>query len=85
MLKNCLDYQHPLKGTGTGIEHYWTVLNAVLQIRIWDPVPFYPKDPGSGCGIRDDFFSGSRISDPGSLSRPKFKILPLKMAKNRKN
>jgi type VI protein secretion system component VasK len=43
-------------------------------------------DPGSGAflpqgsGIRDDFFP-----DPGSLPRPKFKILPLKMAKNRKN
>jgi hypothetical protein len=33
-----------------------------------------------GSGIRDDFFP-----DPGSLPRPKFKILPLKMAKNRKN
>jgi hypothetical protein len=31
-----------------------------------DPGPFYPKDPGSGSGIRDDFFSGSRIPDPGS-------------------
>jgi hypothetical protein len=41
---------------------------------------FLPK----GSGIRDDFFSGSRISDPGSLPRLKFKILPLKMAKNRK-
>jgi hypothetical protein len=57
----------------------------VLLIRIRDPVPFYPKDPGSGSGIRDDFFSGSRISDPGFLPHPKFKILPLKMKKNRKN
>jgi hypothetical protein len=49
-------------------------------LRIRDPVPFYPKDPGSGSGIRDDFFP-----DPGSLPRPKFKILQLKIAKNRKN
>jgi hypothetical protein len=33
----------------------------VLQIRIRDPVPFRPLDPGSGKG-----FSGSLISDPGS-------------------
>jgi hypothetical protein len=39
-------------------------------------VPFYPKDPGSGM----IFFP-----DPGSLTRPKFKIVPLNMAKNRKN
>jgi hypothetical protein len=57
----------------------------MLRIRIRDPVPFYPNYPGSGSGIRDDFFSESRISDPGSLLRPKLKILPLKMAKNRKN
>ncbi len=31
----------------------------VLRIRIRDPVPFWPLDPGSGIG-----FSGSRISDP---------------------
>jgi hypothetical protein len=37
------------------------VIYPVLRIRIRDPVPFYPKDPGSGSGIRDDFFSGSRI------------------------
>ncbi len=34
----------------------------VLRIRIGDPVPFWPLDPGSGIG----FFPGSRISDPGS-------------------
>ncbi len=34
----------------------------VLRIWIWDPVPFWPLDPGSRIG----FFSGSRISDPGS-------------------
>ena len=33
----------------------------VLRIRIRDPVPFWPRDPGSRTG-----FSGSRISDPGS-------------------
>jgi hypothetical protein len=32
---------------------------SVLRIRIRDPVPFWPLDPGSGIG----FF---RISDPGS-------------------
>jgi hypothetical protein len=31
----------------------------VLRIRIRDPVPFYPPDPGSGIGF-------SRIPDPGS-------------------
>jgi hypothetical protein len=33
----------------------------VLQIRIRDPVLFYPRDPDPGW-----IFSGSRISDPGS-------------------
>jgi hypothetical protein len=36
----------------------------MLQIRIRDLVHFYPKDPVSGSGIRDDFFSGSRFLDP---------------------
>ncbi len=34
----------------------------VLRIRIRDPVPFWPLDPGSGIG-----FFGSRISDPKSI------------------
>jgi hypothetical protein len=56
---------------------------AVLRIRDPGSGAFLPQ--GSGIRIRDDFYSGSRISDPGSLPRPKFKILPLKIAKNRKN
>jgi hypothetical protein len=52
-----------------------------------DPGPGSGAFLPQGSGIRDDFFPdpGSRIQDPGSLPRPKFKILPLKMAKNRKN
>jgi hypothetical protein len=45
-------------------------IQVVKQMMIWipvlrfrDPVHFYPKDPGSGSGIRGDFFSGSRTSD----------------------
>jgi hypothetical protein len=45
-------------------------IRCLFTPRIHDP------DPGSGM----IFFP-----DPGSLPRPKFKILPLKMAKNRKN
>ncbi len=36
-------------------------LKAVLRIRIWDLVLFWPLDPGSGIG-----FFGSRIPDLGS-------------------
>jgi hypothetical protein len=44
----------------------------VLRIRIRDPVPFYPKDPGSR--IRDDFFPdpGSRIPDPYHVPNSRF-------------
>jgi hypothetical protein len=53
-----------------------------LRIRIRDPVPFYPKDPDPGSGMI--FF---QIPDLGSriLTTSQIKILPLKMAKNRKN
>jgi hypothetical protein len=37
-----------------------TAAQAVLRIR--DPVPFF--DPGLGSGIRNRFFSGSRIPTP---------------------
>jgi hypothetical protein len=48
---------------------------AVLRIRIRDPVPFYPKDPGSGSGIRDAFFPdpGSRILTPSQTQDFTFK------------
>ncbi len=35
--------------------------HAVLRIRIRDPVPFWPRDPGSGMGKKQD-------PDPGSGS-----------------
>jgi hypothetical protein len=34
----------------TSIENGYR-FKAVLRIRIRDPVPFYPKDPGSGSGM----------------------------------
>ncbi len=43
-------------GFGSGSD---SLLRAVLRIRIRDPVPFWPLDPGPGIG----FF---RIPDPGS-------------------
>jgi hypothetical protein len=64
--------------TGTGIS------SAVQQERPRDffihmfYISVADPDPGSGAflpqgsGIRDDFFSGYRISNPGSLPRPKF-------------
>ncbi len=36
----------------------------MLRIRIRDPVPFWPQDPDPGSGIRNRFFSGSRIPTP---------------------
>jgi hypothetical protein len=57
-------------------------LQTVLRIR--DPVHFYPKDPDPGSG--QIFFPGigSRILNKSQIQYI-FKILPLKMAKNRKN
>jgi hypothetical protein len=45
--------------------------NAVLRIRIRDPVPFWPLDPGSGVGKKLGSASGIRIRDeqPGSYFR----------------
>jgi hypothetical protein len=40
--------------------HRLQQFSPVLRIRIWDPVPFWPLDPGSVIG----FFSGSRIPNP---------------------
>jgi hypothetical protein len=47
--------------------------NAVLRIRIRDPVPFYPKDPGSGSGMI--FFPdlGSRILTTSQIQDFTFK------------
>ncbi len=42
-----------------GVRPSPTPIHPVLRIRIRDPVPFRPLDPGSGIGF-------SRISDPGS-------------------
>jgi hypothetical protein len=61
------------------------------KLRVKNALTISVPDPGSsailpqGSGIRDDFFPdpGSRIPDP-YLPRPKFKILPLKMAKTGK-
>ncbi len=36
----------------------------VLRIRIWDPVPFWPLDPGSGIGFYRIQDLGSRIPNP---------------------
>jgi hypothetical protein len=38
-----------------------------VRIRLRDPVLFYPLDPGSGIWIRDELFSGSRITDPAQF------------------
>jgi hypothetical protein len=48
----------------------YVLFQPVLRIRIRDPVPFYPKDPGSGM----IFFSGSRIriSDPYHVPNSRF-------------
>jgi hypothetical protein len=57
----------------------------VLQIRIRDPVLFYPKDPGSGSGMIFFPDPGSRI--PYSYHVPNSIYLQdftFKMAKNRK-
>jgi hypothetical protein len=45
------------------------MIRPVLRIRIWDPVLFYPPDPGSGSGIRDGAMvgSGSGISKQNLL------------------
>ncbi len=52
--------------SAVGLKTY--ICQAVLRIRIRDPVPFWPLDPGSGIG----FF---RISDPGSrIPDPWFRI-----------
>ncbi len=39
---------------------------AVLRIRIRDPVPFWPLDPGSGMGKQSESGSGIRDEQPGS-------------------
>jgi hypothetical protein len=55
----------PLFNSGTGI--FLPILLPVLRIQFWDPVLFYPLDPGSGMNffrILDDFF---RILDLGSV------------------
>jgi hypothetical protein len=39
---------------------------AVLRIRIRDPVPFWPLDPGSGMGRKSASGSGIRDEQPGS-------------------
>ncbi len=41
---------------------YFTYKYSVLRIRIRDPVPFLPLDPGSGIGFFPDL--GSRIPNP---------------------
>jgi hypothetical protein len=48
-------------GTEGGRRRHHQVLLSVLRIRIRDPVPFLPLDPGSGTG-----FFRSRIPDPGA-------------------
>jgi hypothetical protein len=63
-------------GGGTGM--------IVLRIRIRDPVPFYPKDPGSGMTFFPD--PGSRIPDPYHVPNSIYlQNFTFKMAKNRKN
>jgi hypothetical protein len=62
-------YNIPVPGTYVPVLRYNTAIDyryryPVLRIRIWDPVHFYPKEPGSESRIRDDIFSGSRIPDP---------------------
>ncbi len=39
---------------------------AVLRIRIRDPMPFWPLDPGSGMGSKSASGSGIRDEQPGS-------------------
>ncbi len=41
-------------------------VNSVLRIRIRDPVPFWPLDPGSGMGRKSASGSGIRDEQPGS-------------------
>jgi hypothetical protein len=53
-------------------QHKATAANPVLRIRIWDPVLFYPLDPGL-------IYSGSRISDLLTTSKTTGKTLLLKV------
>jgi hypothetical protein len=63
----------------------WLWAKILVRLRL---LPYYiassVADPGSGAFLPQE--SGMIFfPDPGSLPRPKFKILPLKIAKNRKN
>ncbi len=46
-----------------------------LRIRIRDPVPFWPLDPGSGMGKNQDPGSGINIPDPQHCSKQTKQIL----------
>ncbi len=45
---------------------FMEILVSVLRIRIRDPVPFWPLDPGSGMGKKSG--SGSGMNNPDQVS-----------------
>jgi hypothetical protein len=55
------------------IKFFIPVCGAVLRIRIRDPVPFWPLDPGSGTGRKSASTSGIRMN---YLEGPPFLLLP---------
>ncbi len=65
-----LNRKNPPEETKTNFIFY-----SVLRIRIRDPVPFWPLDPGSGIGF-------SRILDPKSIFWVKSSIILWKLAHN---
>jgi hypothetical protein len=53
----------------------------VLRIRIWDPVPFLPLDPGSGMGKNQDPDPGSGMYLPDHISESLETIFWVKILK----